>query len=92
MEWQKRLRGEDNLIVRIADVSPRYGELYYLRLLLLHVRGPASFEDVSIVAGTIHETFWLACVAYGLLVSDSHYMSTLTEAARLRVPHATRLD
>ena len=90
IQWHKRLRGGHNFIVRIADVPPRYGELYYLRLLLHHIKGPASFEHVRTVNGIVHETFRSACVAYGLLASDSNYISTLTEAARLRVPLSLR--
>ena len=90
MEWHIRLRGGHNFIVRLADVPPRYGELYYLRLLLHHIKGPASFEHVRTVNGIVHENFWSTCVAYGLLASDSNYISTLTEAAGLRVPSSPR--
>ena len=91
MEWLKGLRGGHNFNVRIGDVPPRYREVYYLRLLLHHVRGPASFEDDRTVAGTVHETFRSACAVYCLLVSDSQHVSTLTEAARLKVPSSLRL-
>ena len=37
--WHPRLRGSDKIITRIFHINPRFGELYAIRLLLLHVPG-----------------------------------------------------
>ena len=37
------------VIGHINNANPKEGERFYLRLLLNHVRGPTSFEDLLIV-------------------------------------------
>src|SRR5687768_2503047 len=43
--WKARKRGGEKAIGRIYTVSLKNMELYCLCLLLLHVRGPESFDD-----------------------------------------------
>jgi hypothetical protein len=50
-------------------------------LLLFHVKGPTSFEDLRTVNGIIHQTFNSAAAALGLLLSDDHYVAAMTECA-----------
>ena len=39
-------------------VSPRYSELFALSMLMMHVKGPTSFEDVrTLDDGTVCDTF-----------------------------------
>ncbi|KAJ8909924.1 hypothetical protein NQ315_017228 [Exocentrus adspersus] len=59
--WTVRQRGGDKIVVRMYSVHIRNQELYYLRLLLLHVRGARSYEEVRTVNGVIYETFKEAC-------------------------------
>lgn len=47
-KWIKRKRFT-KCVVRLYAVSPRDVERYSLYLLLLHVRGPKSFEDLRTV-------------------------------------------
>jgi hypothetical protein len=56
-EWKPRQHGGNNIIARMYSVSPRDQERFFLRLLLLHVRGARSFEDLRTVDGTIYESF-----------------------------------
>ena len=58
-EWKKRKRrvNEANIVSRIYSVSPRQRERFYLRLLLLHVRGPISFNDLKTYGDVVHDTF-----------------------------------
>lgn len=49
--WHRRRRHCDQL-GRLHMVSPREGERYYLRMLLLHRPGVTSFEDMRTVDGT----------------------------------------
>ncbi|KAI5437866.1 hypothetical protein KIW84_023834 [Lathyrus oleraceus] len=43
-EWKPRQKGYT--IGRLIWVSPTTGELYYLRLMLTHVKGPRNYNDI----------------------------------------------
>nr|XP_047124202.1 ATP-dependent DNA helicase pif1-like [Hydra vulgaris] len=47
--WKVRQRGSDKVVVRMYKISS-FCELFFLRLLLLHVKGAKSFEDLRIFA------------------------------------------
>lgn len=51
-----------------------------MRLLLTHVRGPQSFEDILVVNGKPCETFKEAAIQHGLLRDDNECENCLTEA------------
>lgn len=51
-QWKKRVKYQ-SVIGRMYHVSPSDGERYYLRLLLLHVNGAKSFEDIRTYNGII---------------------------------------
>lgn len=53
-----------------VNCSSRNKELYHLRLLLLHVRGPTSFKSLLSVDGTDCETFEDACDAWNIAAQD----------------------
>jgi len=72
---------KSNVLGRVYTVHPSNVECYYLRILLHHVRGPTSFLYLKIVDDVIHLTFQRACQALGLLQDESHWNSTLEEAA-----------
>uniref|UniRef100_A0A6N2K087 ATP-dependent DNA helicase n=1 Tax=Salix viminalis TaxID=40686 RepID=A0A6N2K087_SALVM len=46
---------------RITYVHPAAGELYLLRMLLNHVKGATSFEDLHCISGVVYSTFQLTC-------------------------------
>ena len=52
---------------RMHTVSPTQEEAFCLRLLLIVVVGPTSFQDLKTVDGIVHETFKGACRARNLL-------------------------
>ena len=87
--WKPREKSF-NKIGRMYTVSVRQRELYYLRLLLLHVRGAISFEDLKTVDGQLYNTFKEAAVARNLLADDIEWENTLTEAALLNMPYQIR--
>nr|XP_047144916.1 uncharacterized protein LOC100200664 [Hydra vulgaris] len=60
-------------------------------LLLLHVKGAKSFEDLRTVHGTVFNTFREACYHLSLLQDDIEWRNTLTEAAATRMPKQIRL-
>nr|XP_047141074.1 uncharacterized protein LOC124816090 [Hydra vulgaris] len=88
--WKVRQRGSDKVVVRMYKVSS-FCELFFLRLLLLHVKGAKSFEGLRTVHGTDFNTFREACYHLGLLQDDIEWRNTLTEAAATRMPKQIRL-
>jgi hypothetical protein len=54
-------------------VHPAAGELYFLRILLNHVKGPTGLDDFKNVGGIVCPTFQLVCKALGLLDDDKEW-------------------
>ena len=92
--WQRRVRGgrkitlddgsyviHANTIGRLFTVSPRLGELYFMRLLLVSVCGPTSFEDLRSFEGVASTTFQDTCRRRGLLDNDEHLIMAMQEIA-----------
>uniref|UniRef100_A0A6N2LP42 ATP-dependent DNA helicase n=1 Tax=Salix viminalis TaxID=40686 RepID=A0A6N2LP42_SALVM len=77
-QWTMRSKGFS--LGRIPYVHPAAGELYFLRLLLHHVKGSISFADLRNVHGILHPTFQLACKAHGLLGDDKEWSEAFCEA------------
>ncbi len=61
-------------------VSPREGERYFLRLLLLHVTEAESFLDMRTVDGEVCSSFRQACGRRGLLGDDAEWRRVLRES------------
>ncbi|KAF1894017.1 hypothetical protein Lal_00003933 [Lupinus albus] len=55
-EWHRR-RNRRKVLGRMYTISPSEGDKFYLRVLLNHVRGPTSWEDLLTVDGTCFPTF-----------------------------------
>ena len=64
--WQPRKRQGTRALGRMYSVSPKEGERYYIRTLLLHRRGPTSYADLRTVDGILHATYKEVCQALGL--------------------------
>jgi hypothetical protein len=77
-KWVKR-KGKLK-IGRIYYVHPSLGELYYLRMLLMLVKGARSYADVRTYNGVVHESFKDACAARGLLGDDSEWYCAFDDA------------
>ncbi|KAH0715308.1 hypothetical protein KY284_008213 [Solanum tuberosum] len=79
-------------LTRLLDITtnPREGERYYERLLLNHVQGPTSFEDLLTVNGLHCHTFKEAAKERGLLESDDSILECLREAVIFKMPIALR--
>lgn len=82
-KWEKRQR-QRKVIGRLYSVSPRNTTLSRLRLLLLHVKGATSFEELKKVDDRNYETFDQACLARGLVLDDTEWHRCLEEAALTR--------
>lgn len=75
---------------RIYTVHPSNDECFYLRLLLINVRGPTSFEDIRTVDGVVCQTFREACQRLHLLENDSHWDQTIGDATVSAHPNQIR--
>ena len=71
-------------------VHPSEGEKYYLRILLTHVRGATSFNDLKTVNGHICGTFKEACIYLGLLQDDIEWNACLYEASQIKTGQQLR--
>ncbi|XP_042972722.1 uncharacterized protein LOC122304514 [Carya illinoinensis] len=78
------------VIGRIITANPFEGERYYLRILLNHVRGPLSFEDLRTVDGVVAPTFREAATMHGLLQRDSSLQDCLHEASLYQMSSSLR--
>ncbi|KAM5554594.1 hypothetical protein ABKV19_022807 [Rosa sericea] len=87
--WQRRVSTQ-KVIGRIYTVCPSEGERFYLRILLNHVRGPKSFDDLLTVNGIAFPTFKQVAERMGLLEDDGSIRQCLLEATTTRMPSALR--
>ena len=78
--WEPR-QSSKGKIGRLYYVYPSVGERYYLRILLMTVKGAQSYEDVRTYNGIIYPTFRAACNARGLLGNDQEWYHAFDEAA-----------
>jgi hypothetical protein len=87
--WQirKQVSGQ---IGRVVYANSSEGEKYFLRVLLNHVRGATSYEDLRTVAGVTHSTFREACEKRGLTETDKSIDNCLTEATTFQMSCALR--
>ncbi|ONM55010.1 hypothetical protein ZEAMMB73_Zm00001d020494 [Zea mays] len=88
--WQQRKRDTGGQVGRIVSAHPAEGERYYLRVLLNHVTGAASYVDLRTVDGVTLPTFREAAERRGLLESDNTLDECLTERALFQMPSALR--
>jgi hypothetical protein len=79
-KWKVRERGHGKTIGRIYNISPKQGELYYLRMLLHHIPGATCYEDMRTVNSQVHPTFQAAAEALGLLECDNQWEHCLDDA------------
>lgn len=91
----KPVHGQPNLystdaIGRIYTVHPNNAECFYLRLLLINVRGPTSFQNLRTIDGFLCATYREACQRLHLLEDDSHWDITLADASISAFPHQIR--
>ena len=87
--WEKR-KNNINVIGRMYSVSPTQIELFHLRLLLLHVKGATSFEDLRTVDGVTHPTFVDTCLALDLIEDDEEWRRAIQEACLWMMPSKLR--
>ena len=69
---------------------PAGGERYFLRVLLNHVRGATSYEDLRKVNGITYSTFRESCEKRGLIETDKSLNDALSDGATFQMPAALR--
>lgn len=87
--WKRRQQRGDSIVARIRDCST-VGELFALRMLLLHVPGPQSFAHLRNVNGRQHATFRAAAQSLGLMKNDEIFYDTFDNLLPLRMPPQLR--
>ncbi|XP_076047336.1 uncharacterized protein LOC143028862 [Oratosquilla oratoria] len=76
--WEERKTTASSL-GRIRAVTNKTVELFYLRLLLTHVKGPTSYEDLRTFEGVIYPTYREAVKAMGLLDDKETWKKSILE-------------
>ncbi|CAH1445086.1 unnamed protein product [Lactuca virosa] len=76
--WTKR-KTKSKALGRLNHVSPKAGDIYYLRILLNKIKGPTCYEDIKTINGIVHDSYKDACYALGLLDDDREYISSINE-------------
>ncbi|XP_019156692.1 PREDICTED: uncharacterized protein LOC109153274 [Ipomoea nil] len=87
-QWYPRKKRE--VIGRLVSVNPIEGERYYLRMLLMNVRAPKSYEHLKMVGESMATTFREVAEKLGLLQSDQVIDQCLQEAMCWQMPTSFR--
>ena len=85
-QWNKKSQNIGKAIGRIPTISlcAKQIETYSLRILLHHIRGPKSFQDLRTVDGVLLNSFQEACQKLGLLEDDTEIENAMKEACNVR--------
>ena len=83
-------RKDREVIGRVNVANPSKDERYYLRLLLNHVRGPKSFENLLSYNGHQYLSFKEAAQKRGMLESDDSISKFFHEIETFQMPLAMR--
>jgi hypothetical protein len=91
----KTVEGHPNLfstdaLGRLYSVHPNNAECFYLRLLLINVRGPTSFQKLRTVNGQVCASYREACQNLNLLKNDGHWDTSLADVANTARPQQIR--
>ncbi|XP_059277566.1 uncharacterized protein LOC132031616 [Lycium ferocissimum] len=86
--WSRRK--QRTAIGCIVTCHPSERKIYYLRLLLMNVRGPKSYEELRTVNGRCYTTFREAVEKRGLLHSDNNLIECMSEAVTYQMPYSLR--
>lgn len=85
--WNKRSMKSKPIISRMYFVSSKEIERYNLRVLLLHVRGARSFQELRSFDGVTYETFTEAAQKRNLIENDDEVEKCLDEAINFKFPY-----
>ncbi|XP_022856895.1 uncharacterized protein LOC111377965 [Olea europaea var. sylvestris] len=74
----------------IVAANPSEGERYFLRVLLNHVKGPKSFQDLRTVNNIVVPTYHEAAFLHGLIGGNNYCEMCLNEAITYDMPISLR--
>ncbi|GFQ95595.1 ATP-dependent DNA helicase [Trichonephila clavata] len=74
----------------LYTVHPNNAECFYVKLLVINVRGLTSFQELKTVNGHVCATFREACQKLNLLENDSHWDISLADASNSAQPQQIR--
>ncbi|KAG3051965.1 hypothetical protein PI124_g24236 [Phytophthora idaei] len=74
----------------MIHVSPRDMQRFYMRVLLIHRKGPTSFENLRTVDGVTYDSYREAALHAGYLEDDSEWVACMTEVSQFRMPYQLR--
>ena len=83
--WNTRQRRGDKMVGRIRDVNANNVELFAMRLLLLNVKGPQSYEHLRTINGVVYETFKQAAQQLNLIRDDAVFYSAFDDLGPLQM-------
>ena len=86
--WTARKKFTKPVLNRMYFVNPKDKEGFYLRMLLLHVKGAKCYEDIRTYNGNIYSSFYEAAKARNLIKSDNECDFCLKEASEFAFPFA----
>ncbi|XP_075158174.1 uncharacterized protein LOC142231451 [Haematobia irritans] len=91
----KRVYGYSHLfssdaLGRLYTVHPQNSKCFYLRMLLINVPGPTSFDNLRTVNNEVCVIYREACQKLNLLESDLQWETTLNEASTSQNPSQIR--
>lgn len=85
LRWMPRKK-KVRVIGRIYSITFKQLERFFLRLLLIEVKGATSFEDLLTVNGVHHATFKSAAAARTLFEDDTVWSRAIEEASTFTMP------
>nr|XP_051201884.1 uncharacterized protein LOC127315434 [Lolium perenne] len=83
-------RQERHQVGRVVSAHPAEGDRYFLRVLLNHVPGSTSFDDLKTVDGVLCGSFRQAAEMRGLIDADNTLDHCLTESEQFAMPASLR--
>lgn len=99
-QFQRRKQGQtvvdhpnvfsSDALGRLYTVHPNNIECYYLRLLLITVRGATSFQNLRTINNVLCESYRDACQRLNLLENDEHWDNSLADASLAASPYQIR--
>lgn len=89
-KWQARVKGGDKVCSRIRDVGPYNRELFAMRMLLLHVKGPTCFADLRTFNREVYENFTACAIARNLIRDDDCYYKLFDDYIAFKSPKQLR--
>ncbi|XP_073120550.1 uncharacterized protein [Henckelia pumila] len=84
------IQHQNKVVGRIYVISPSEGDRFYLRILLNHVKGPSSFEELRKVNGITYTTFKEAAEMRDLLQKDDYIHQCLQAACSSNMSSSLR--